>query len=96
MLVMAIGHIDWYTCAYRNCNRPSVQRKGVGPKRTYCPPKGKGSESLCARLERYHRRVSVVKEDHEKYLNELHERIYGEAYGTDRDKSALKDSQRRT
>lgn len=40
-------------------------------------------------------RVFVVEEDREKYLNELHERIYGEAYGTDRDKSTLKDSQGR-
>mgnify|MGYP001224540364 FL=1 len=44
------------------------------------------------------KRIFVSNENQEvlKHLDELHEKIYGEAYGTDRDKSTLKDSQRRT
>lgn len=64
MHVMVIGEIDWYICAYRYCDRRTVQKGGIdktrgggrrGPKHQYCLPENGRKESLCARKERYYR-----------------------------------------
>ena len=62
MHVMVIGEIDWYTCAYRYCDRRTVQKTAIdenrgrkrGPKHRYCLPVDTGKESRCARKERYY------------------------------------------
>ena len=63
MHVMVIGEIDWYICAYRYCDRRTVQKTATdknmgrkrGPKHRYCLPEDGRKESRCARKERYYR-----------------------------------------
>lgn len=54
---------------------------------SWMPPEG-------AYIVKDGKRIFVSNEDQEvlKHLDELHEKIYGEPYGTNRDKSPLKDS----
>lgn len=56
LMEAAEGRQGYYQCEYRNCEEwhPFVG-VGRGPKRRYCPPLTKGSESRCSHLERYYR-----------------------------------------